>query len=53
MWYINFRTNSLDTFTVLEIKGYKLAKKNFNKLVDNGYKDVTLSDHEGEVIKEQ
>ena len=52
MFYINFRTNSLDKFTVLSIKGYKLAKKNFYKLVDDGYKNVTLSDFEGQILIE-
>ena len=52
MFYINFRTNRFDTFTLLEIEGYELAKKNYNRLVDSGYKDVTLSDFEGEIIFE-
>ena len=52
MFYINFRANSFETFTLLEIEGYELAKKNYNRLVDSGYKDVTLSDFEGEIIFE-
>ena len=52
MFYINFRTNRFDTFTLLEIEGYELAKKNYNRLVDSGCQNVTLSDFEGEIIFE-
>lgn len=52
MFYINFRTNSLDKFTLISVKGYKLAKENYTRLVDSGYCDVSLSDYEGEVLLE-
>lgn len=52
MWYINFRTNSLDTFTTLNVSDYPSAKTNFNRLVDSGFIDVSISDFEGQIIIE-
>lgn len=53
MFFINFRTNSLDTFTLLEFSNYADAKTNYNRLVDSGYNEVTLSDFEGLILIEK
>ena len=50
MFYINFRTNNLDTFTLIEVESYKLAKENYKRIVDSGFVNVSLSDYEGEVL---
>ena len=51
MWYINFRASNTDVFVLLQTETYESAKANYNRLVDANY-DVTLSDHEGQIIFE-